>query len=101
MNSSFAIRSSLVMALAAGGMSVALAQKPVGLPDNYPNKPVRMIIASAPGGATDICGRTVATLLNQRWGSAVIAENIQGNGGVVAYAAMLRLPPDGYTLMTT
>ena len=100
---SFAIRSSLVMALAAGGMSVALAQKPVGLPDNFPNKPVRIIIGSAAGGNIDSCGRTVATLLSQRWGSAVIAENIGGGGGgdADAMAAMMRAAPDGYTLMTT
>ena len=101
MNSSFAIRSSLVMTLAAGGMSVALAQKPVGLPGNYPNKPVRIIIGNGPGGATDTCGRTVATLLSQRWGSPVFAENIPSNGGIAANAAMMRVAPDGYTLLAT
>src|ERR1043165_1403480 len=99
MNSSFAIRSSLVMALAAGGMSAALAQRPVGLPDNYPNKPVRILITSAPGGSADTCGRTVATGLGQRWGSAVIVENVPGNGGLIAMATMMRAPPDGYTLL--
>src|SRR4051812_43530384 len=75
MNNSFAIRSSLMMALGAGGMSVALAQKPVGLPDNYPNKPVRIIVNAAPGGSHDTCGRTVATGLIQRWNHSVVVEN--------------------------
>jgi tripartite-type tricarboxylate transporter receptor subunit TctC len=101
MNRSLALCSSLVMALAAGGMGVALAQRPVGLPDNYPNKPVRIIINMAPGGAIDNCGRAVATLLSKRWGSPVIAENVPGNGGVVSMATMMRAAPDGYTLLTT
>ena len=99
MNRSFAIRSSLVMALAAGGMSVALAQKPVGLPNNYPNKPVHIIIGSSAGGATDTGARAVATGLSERWGSAVIVENIVGTGGITAQVAVMRAAPDGYTLM--
>ena len=101
MDKSFAIRSSLVMALAAGGMGSALAQKPVGLPDNYPNKPVRIIIPSPPSGATDTCGRIVATALSQRWGSAVIVENVPGGGGLIGVAALMRAAPDGYTLLNT
>ena len=101
MNRSLALCSSLVMALAAGGMSVALAQKPVGLPNNYPNKPVRLMIDTAPGGAVDICGRAIATKLSERWGSTVIAENVQGTGGVIALTTMSRAAPDGYTLLNT
>src|SRR6186713_2414991 len=101
MNAPFAIRSILMMALAAAGMNSALAQRPVGLPDNYPNKPVRMIIATAPGGATDTCARAVAIGLSQRWGNPVVADNVAGGGGLIGAAAMMRAAPDGYTLMTT
>jgi tripartite-type tricarboxylate transporter receptor subunit TctC len=81
----------------AGLCGIAHAQKPTGLPDNYPNKPVRMIIASSPGGAIDICGRTIAAKLSERWGARVIAENRAGNN--VAFDAVMRSAPDGYTLL--
>ena len=74
----------------------ANAQKPVGLPDNYPSKPIRIVIASSPGGGLDLCGRVVATRLSERWGS-VIAENRPGNS--IAFEAVLRAPADGYTLL--
>src|ERR1043165_9119632 len=99
MRGSFVSHSSLVMALAACGVHCALAQKPVGLADNYPNKPVRIIIDSPSGGAVDLCGRAIATGLSQRWGSAVIAENVPGGGGSIAMATMVRAAPDGYTLL--
>lgn len=76
----------------------AIAQKPIGLPDNYPSKPIRIIIASSPGGGLDLCGRVVATKLSERWGT-VIAENRPGNS--IAFEAVLRSPPDGYTLLVS
>ena len=74
----------------------AYAQKPAGLPDHYPGKPIRIIIASSPGGGLDVCGRIVATKLGERWGP-VIAENRPGNN--VAFDAVLKSPADGYTLL--
>ena len=85
--------------LAAAAVTLApavQAQKPTGLPDNYPNKPIRIIISSSPGGAIDICGRIVQTKLNERWGN-VIAENKPGNE--VAFDQVRKSAPDGYTLM--
>ena len=65
----------------------------------YPTKPVRMIIAFTPGSSTDIIGRAVAAKLQEIWGQPVVAENRTGAGGSVGSAAMLREPPDGYTLL--
>jgi len=87
-----------IATLSAAIVAPAQAQKPTGLPDNYPNKPIRIVISSSPGGAIDICGRLVQTRMAERWGS-VIAENRTGNG--VAFEAVSRAAPDGYTLMTT
>src|SRR5689334_1822275 len=78
--------------------SQALAQKPTGLPGNYPNRTIRVIVSSSPGGAIDINGRAFSAKLNERWGN-VVMENKPGTG--VAYEYMLRQPPDGYTLMVT
>jgi tripartite-type tricarboxylate transporter receptor subunit TctC len=75
-----------------------LAQKPSGLPNNYPSKPIRVIITSAPGGSIDINGRLFTTHLNERWGS-VVHENRGGQGA--GFAVVAAAAPDGYTLMVS
>jgi len=65
----------------------------------YPAKPVRLIIAFTPGSSTDIIGRAVAAKLQEIWGQPVVAENRTGAGGSIGSAAVLREPPDGYTLL--
>lgn len=91
-------KTAALLAATIGLVSTAQAQKPVGLPDNYPTKPIRIIISSSPGGAIDICGRIVSTKLAERW-CTVIADNRPGNG--VAHDAVMRSAPDGYTLMAS
>ena len=66
---------------------------------NYPTKPVRLIIAFTPGSSTDIIGRAVAAKLQEMWGQPVVAENRTGAGGSIGSAAVLREAPDGYTLL--
>jgi len=66
---------------------------------NWPTKPVRLIIAFTPGSSTDIIGRAVAAKLSEIWGQPVVAENRTGAGGSIGSAAVLREPPDGYTLL--
>ena len=66
---------------------------------NYPTKPVRLIIAFTPGSSTDIIGRAVAAKLQEIWGQPVVAENRTGAGGSIGSAAVLRETPDGYTLL--
>jgi tripartite-type tricarboxylate transporter receptor subunit TctC len=65
----------------------------------YPTKPVRIIVAFTPGSSTDIIGRAVAAKLSELWGQPVVVENRAGAGGSVGSAAVLREPPDGYTLL--
>ena len=66
---------------------------------NYPTKPVRLVIAFTPGSSTDIIGRAVAAKLSEMWGQPVVAENRTGAGGSIGSAAVLREAPDGYTLL--
>jgi tripartite-type tricarboxylate transporter receptor subunit TctC len=66
---------------------------------NYPTKPVRLVIAFTPGSSTDIVGRAVAAKLSEMWGQPVVAENRTGAGGSIGSAAVLREAPDGYTLL--
>jgi tripartite-type tricarboxylate transporter receptor subunit TctC len=65
---------------------------------DYPNKPVRIITHSAPGGAPDALLRIVADRLSQMWGRQVITLNQPGAGGAVAARAGAAAAPDGYTL---
>ena len=50
---------------------------------NFPNKPVRLIISFTPGSSTDIVGRVVAQKLSEMWGQPVVAENRAGAGGTI------------------
>lgn len=65
----------------------------------FPSKPLRYIVPVAPGGGSDLVGRTVC----ERWGRALgqnfVVENIGGGGGVIACQTTAKAPPDGYTLM--
>jgi tripartite-type tricarboxylate transporter receptor subunit TctC len=65
---------------------------------DYPNKPVRIITHSAPGGSPDALLRIVADRLSQMWGKQVVALNNPGAGGAIAARAAAAAEPDGYTL---
>ena len=67
--------------------------------DNYPSRPIKMIVPLSPGTTTDIVARTVADRLGARLGQPVAVENRQGAGGLVATQAVLSAEPDGYTIL--
>lgn len=64
----------------------------------YPNRPLRMIVPFPPGGQTDIHGRLVAKLMEDRLGTQVVVENRAGAGGMVGTIALVNSPADGYTI---
>ena len=66
--------------------------------DPYPVKPVRLLIAFAPGGSTDIVGRLIAAKLSERLGKQVIPENRSGGGGTIGAEMVMKAEPDGHTL---
>ena len=70
-----------------------------GIAQDYPTKPVRMIIPFPPGGSNDIVGRMVGTHLGERFGRPVVIDNRGGAGGLIGTEAAVRSPPDGYTLL--
>ena len=65
----------------------------------YPSRPVRVIVASGPGGQTDTTARLVAAKLSQSLGQPFVVENMGGAGGNVGTAAVARAAPDGYTIL--
>lgn len=87
MASSAAVASVLSLA------STASAQQP------YPIKPVRLILPYAPGGSTSVTGRLLGHKLTESWGQQVIVDNRPGGNTIIGSEALVRSPPDGYTVM--
>ncbi len=69
------------------------------LAQNYPAKPVRIIVPFAPGGGSDFIGRFIAQRLTDSFGKQVIVENKPGAGGVLGIEQGVKSAPDGYTLV--
>ncbi len=69
--------------------------------EDYPNKPVQLIVAYGAGGGTDRQARLLAPALEKALGQPVVVQNLPGGGGQVAATALLREQPDGYTILAT
>ena len=67
--------------------------------DVYPAKTVRIVVAFAAGGSTDLLARSIAQRLNEAWKQPVIVENRPGGGGIVGSELVAKSAPDGYTLL--
>ena len=67
--------------------------------DNYPNKPIRMIVAVPPGGPADTLARLVGPRLGEALGQTVVIDNRPGANGIIAYDMAARSTPDGYTFV--
>jgi len=65
----------------------------------YPSKPIRLIVPLTPGSGADIAGRIIGQRLNEHWKQPVIVENRPGAGGQIGTAAVVKAEPDGYTLL--
>src|SRR5262245_18488109 len=67
--------------------------------DDYPNRPITLIVPYPPGGGVDAMGRIVAQKLSVALGQQVVIENRPGAGAVIGTRAAAKAPPDGYTLV--
>lgn len=70
-----------------------------GANDDYPNRPVRLIVPYGAGGASDVMARQFGQKLSERIGQSVVIENLPAAAGTVAYTTVARSAPDGYTLV--
>src|SRR5258708_19112608 len=69
--------------------------------DQYPSRPITLVVPFAAGGSNDTIARVIGERLNKAWGRPVIVENQSGAGGSLAAARVAQATPDGYTLLIT
>jgi tripartite-type tricarboxylate transporter receptor subunit TctC len=84
--------------LAAGAAAFPVVSR-IAKAETYPSRPVRIIVAAAAGGTTDITARLIGQWLSERLGQAFLVENRPGGNSNIGTEAAVRASPDGYTLL--
>lgn len=87
--------------LAAALVLAALAAPAAGAPDDYPSRPIRLLVTSAAGGSGDTMARVVARLVGAELNGNVVPDNRPGATGIIATETMVQSEPNGYTLLQT
>lgn len=87
------------MLLAATGGVFAWALSAAARAQDYPNRPIRIIVPSAPGGGADSNARTMAAAMSQILGQSIVVEDKPGGSGIIADMAVVQAKPDGYTVL--
>ena len=87
------------IALAIKAAAAALAFGTLAQAQDYPTKPIRVIVPLTPGSGADIAGRIIGQRLSEHWKQPVIVENRPGAGGQIGTAAVVKAEPDGHVLL--
>jgi tripartite-type tricarboxylate transporter receptor subunit TctC len=93
------MRKTFLTAALAALLALPAWAQPKAPGTDYPNKPVRVIVAFAAGGNADINARLISAALSQQLGQQFVVENRPSGGGTVAFETIAQTPPDGYTLL--
>ena len=96
-----AIRLHRIVAVVLGSVLVGGVADLAHAQTGYPDRPIRLVVAFAPGGIADIATRVVSDRLAEAIGTSVVVENRGGAGGNIAAAAVAKAEPDGYTVLVT
>jgi tripartite-type tricarboxylate transporter receptor subunit TctC len=88
-----------VTLVAAALLSCAMAGAAVAQAQNYPVRPIRLIVPYPPGGSTDPTGRALGQWLAEKFGQPVVIDNRGGAGSTIGHALGAQAAPDGYTLL--
>ena len=88
-------------ALALALLATVLLAPHAWAQQNYPTRPIRMILPFPPGGPTDITGRVIAQKLSEQLGQSVVPDNRPGAAGNIGLELAAKSPPDGYTIVLT
>jgi tripartite-type tricarboxylate transporter receptor subunit TctC len=83
----------------AAACSAVVSMSAYAQKDNYPDKPIRLIVPFAPGGGIDTIGRIMAQKLTEGFGQSVVVDNRSGAGGKIGIETALTSAPDGYTML--
>lgn len=87
------VATALIATTVFGASTAAIAQQ------DYPTKPLRLVVPFTPGGSTDILARVIGQKLTEAWGKQVIIDNRPGAGGNIGVDLVAKSPADGYTLV--
>src|SRR6266436_289934 len=91
------LRSALALATALFAGQAIFAT--TGLAQDYPSRPVRVIVPFGAGGPADVTARQIGSILQESFGQPFVVENRTGAGGVIGTLEAAKSPPDGYTLL--
>jgi tripartite-type tricarboxylate transporter receptor subunit TctC len=92
------MRKSRSLLLAVAGLLAALTA-PAAAQQDYPNRPIRVIVPFPAGGSNDIVGRAIAAQMSERLGKQIVIDNRTGAGGVIGTELASKAAPDGYTIL--
>lgn len=84
---------------AAGIAAMLMVCTPLQAAQEFPEKPIRMLVPFAPGGNTDILARAVSQRMNEHWGKPVVVDNRPGGNGFIASEIVAKATPDGHTIL--
>ena len=89
------------IAAAAFAAASAAAFAPAHAADDFPNRPIRLVVPFGPGGSTDVMARIIAQQMSKSLGQQVIVDNKPGGNAIIGTTQVMRSAPDGYTLLLT
>src|SRR3954466_2225909 len=92
-------RRTLITALTSVAAFSLAAAAAATTPDDYPNRPIRIIVPQAAGSGVDLQARTLAQKMGELWGQTGVVENRAGANAIIGMEAASKAAPDGYTLV--